>query len=89
MTCPLCHTRLVGKHRWFYWPLVILGCCVMGIPLAFLGSAKYDLAGALTGWIIGALAVGIPFDKFLERKFSVLEVREEKTSNKTTGGDVQ
>ena len=78
MICPLCHTKIVIKHRWFYWPLMLFGCFVIGIPLALLGGWKYDLAGTLIGWFIGCIAFGIPFDKFLESKFSVLKVREEK-----------
>jgi hypothetical protein len=68
---------------------MMIGCCVAGIPLALLGGAKYGLAGATTGWIVGALAVGIPFDRFLEIKFAVLKVRDDGTTNKTTGVDIQ
>jgi len=67
---------------------MILGCCILGIPLAILG-AKYGVAGILTGWLIGAFGVGIPFDRFLENRFSVLRMRQDKASNKLTGGDVQ
>jgi len=67
---------------------MILGCCILGIPLAILG-AKYGVAGILTGWLIGAFGVGIPVDRFLENRFSVLRMRQDKTSNKLTGGDVQ
>ena len=57
--------------------------------MALLGSANYGHFGTLTGWIIGASAVGIPFDRYLEVKFSVLKVREDATPNKTNGGDTQ
>jgi hypothetical protein len=67
---------------------MILGCCILGIPLA-IGGAKYGVAGVLTGWLIGAFGVGIPFDRFLEIKFSVLRMRQDETSNKPTEGDVQ
>jgi hypothetical protein len=67
---------------------MILGCCILGIPLAILG-AKYGVAGILTGWFIGAFGVGIPVDRFLESRVSVLRIRQDKTSNKLTGGDVQ
>ncbi len=67
---------------------MILGCCILGIPLAILG-ANYGVAGALTGWFIGAFGVGIPFDRFLEIRLSVLRMRQNETSNKPTGGDVQ
>jgi hypothetical protein len=61
---------------------------MLGIPLAISG-AKYGVAGALTGWLIGAFCVGIPFDRFLEIRFSVLRMRQDETSNKPTLGDVQ
>ena len=88
MSCPSCHAKLVCTHRWFYWPLLILGCCVLGIPLAIWG-AKYGVAGAMTGWLIGASCVGVPFDRFLEIRFSVLRMREDESSNKPTRSDVQ
>jgi hypothetical protein len=53
---------------------MILGCCILGIPLTILG-ANHGVAGALTGWFIGAFGVGIPIDRFLEIKFSVLRMR--------------
>jgi hypothetical protein len=67
---------------------VILGCCILGIPLAILG-AKYGIAGVMTGWLIGAFGVGLPFDRFLESRFSVLKMRQDKTSNKPFGADIQ
>jgi hypothetical protein len=67
---------------------MILGCCILGIPLAILG-ARYGVAGAMMGWFIGAFCVGIPFDRFLEIRFSVLRMRQDETSNKPTVGDVQ
>jgi hypothetical protein len=88
MSCPSCHTKLVTTHRWFYWPLMILGCCILGIPLAILG-ANYGVAGLLTGWFIGAFGAGITFDRFLEIRFSVLRMRQDETSNKPTGDGVQ
>ncbi len=88
VSCPSCYAKLVVTHRWFYWPLMILGCCILSIPLAIFG-ARYGVAGALTGWAIGAFVVGIPFDRFLEIRFSVLRMRQDKTSTEPTGGDVQ
>jgi hypothetical protein len=46
--------------------------------MALLGGTKYGLTGALLGWIIGGSAVGIPFDRLLEAKFSVLKVRRKR-----------
>ncbi len=86
--CPSCHAKLVSTHRWFYWPLMILGSCILGIPLAILG-ANFGLAGTLTGWLIGAFGFGVPFDRFLENRFSVLRLRQDEASNKPTGSDTQ
>ena len=80
MDCPSCNTTLQGTHRWFYWPLVIVGCCILGVPLAIFG-ANLGLVGALAGWFIGAFSIGIPFDRFLEIRFSVLKIREGESSN--------
>ncbi len=88
MACPSCQARLVTAHRWFYWPLITLGCCILGIPLAIVGT-KYGVTGALAGWFIGAFGIGVPFDRFLEIRFSVLRMRKDKTSNGPTGGEVQ
>jgi hypothetical protein len=66
---------------------MVLGCCILGIPLAILG-ANYGIAGALTGLLVGAFSVGLPFDRFLESRFSVLKLRQDETSNKPTGGDI-
>jgi hypothetical protein len=67
---------------------MILGCCILGIPLAILG-ANYGVAGSLAGWFIGAFCVGIPFDRFLEIRFSVLRIKQDETPNKLTGSEVQ
>ncbi|HUL29949.1 MAG TPA: hypothetical protein VLZ03_05790 [Thermodesulfobacteriota bacterium] len=88
MSCPSCHAKLVCTHRWFYWPLMILGCCILGVPLAILG-AKYGVTGAMVGWFIGAFGFGIPFDRFLEMRFSVLTIRRDETSNKPAISEVQ
>jgi hypothetical protein len=88
MSCPSCNAGLVIKHRWFYWPLMILGCCILSVPLAILG-AKYGVAGAAMGFLIGAFGVGLPFDRFLENRFSVLRMRQDETSTKPTEGDIQ
>ena len=70
--CPSCSTKLQGTHQWFYCPLLFLSCCILGVPLAILGST-YGFAGILSGWIIGAFSIGIPFDRFFESKFTLLK----------------
>jgi hypothetical protein len=74
-TCPLCQVKLIGKHRWFYFPLLIFGSGLLALPLSLLGGIQYGLTGALLGWILGYFIVAIPLDRFLEMKFSVLKVK--------------
>ena len=74
IACPQCHTKLNTKHPWFYLPLVIVGCCLLGVPLAYIGGSIFGPMGILAGWIIGAIGIGVPFDKFLETTFSVLKI---------------
>jgi len=73
--CPLCGTRLIGRHRWFYWPLVVAGACAGAIPLGYLG---YCVAGGAAiagiGAGIGGYLTGVPFDKWLESKFCILTI---------------
>ncbi len=59
----------------------------MGIPLAYLGGRTYDLVGGLAGLVAGAIVIGVPFDWFLENKFSVLRIRDAKSSNKPDADD--
>jgi hypothetical protein len=74
--CPSCGVRLVGKHRWFYWPLLVVGCCIMGGPLSLAGAYLCGLTGALIGGTTGCIMSGIPFDRYLEERFSVLKPRQ-------------
>jgi hypothetical protein len=67
---------------------MILGCCILGIPLAILG-ANYGVAGAAMGFFVGAFGVGLPFDRFLESRFSVLRMRQDEASTKPSGDDIQ
>lgn len=78
LRCPLCATGLVGRHRWFYWPLTVLGCTSLALPLGIVGARVIDHHGALVGWIIGGLTLGIPVDRYLEGRFTVLRVRNRK-----------
>ena len=85
--CPLCKTKLIGNHHWFYWPLMLLGCCLAGIPLAIWGEVEYGFAGFLSGLIIGILLGGIPFDRYLESKFSILKVNKNDSSTMPSEDD--
>ena len=71
--CPFCDARLVLKHRWFYWPAMVLGG-------ALVCAAFFALGNSLTGSIVvtmaftflGGLLCVLPADKYLETHFSVL-----------------
>lgn len=67
--CPSCRTPLKGKHRWFYFPMAVLGVCILGVP--------FGLLFGIPGWIVGASLSGFPFDLMLEKKFLTLEVRKQ------------
>ena len=75
LRCPHCATELIGKHRWFYWPLMILGCTSLALPLGMLGAHISGHHGALIGWSIGGLSLGLPVDRYLEARFSLLRAR--------------
>ncbi len=93
--CPECQARLRLRHNWWiYFPLIMLGCCLAGIPLGYLvekcwGNTLYAGAGWLVGWVLGAPLSGVPTDLFLERKFSKVELDvrqpDEKKENQEPG----
>jgi hypothetical protein len=60
----------------------------VGIPLAYIGGRRYDLVGGLAGCVLGAIAIGVPFDWFLENKFGVLGSKDTKSSNKLDAATV-
>ena len=70
LKCPLCQTPLKGKHRWFYWALLVLSALASAGPLTHYWGALAGLAG-------GVIVV-IPVDFILEGKFSVLEIRNSR-----------
>ena len=86
MDCPSCRKKLVVTHRWFYWPLMLIGVCILGIPLAVCGS-KFGIGGTSVGWFIGGFSGGIPFDRFLEERFSVLKPRPDEVSKEAIDSD--
>lgn len=73
-SCPSCGARLVLKHRWFYWPAMVLGGALLCAPLAVLG---YRLTGSMVVTMlaagIGWLLSGVPADYYLEARFSLLK----------------
>ncbi len=83
-TCSACGVGLKGRHAWHYAPLMVLGCCVAGAPLALLGHHYYDRIGAMAGWALGALLSGFPVDKYLEERFGRLSVAKEKARDSGT-----
>ncbi len=76
--CPACGTGLKRKHKWYYFPLLLAGCCFIGAPLALLGYRQYGEVGAVAGWALGALVSGVPIDKILEGNISRLAEVEKK-----------
>jgi len=79
--CPCCKKPLAGKHRWYYWPLMVLGCCVCGVPFAYLAGTRFGLVAGTGAGIVGGLISGIPFDNYLESRFTILVVRQDGAAN--------
>jgi hypothetical protein len=84
--CPSCGIGLVGKHTWFYWPLLVLACCILAIPFGYLGAKNFGVIGVIAGIAFGGLLSGIPIDKFLESKFSILKVQQTDSANRHPAG---
>lgn len=80
--CPGCQRPLVGRHRWWYWPLLVLGCCACGVPCAILVGIHFGRAAALGAWIVGGLISGMPFDKYLENRFTALVAQPGRSGNR-------
>jgi len=72
----MCGAALKGQHRWWYWPLMVLGCFAFGFPVACIVASYLGFGAGIGGWIVGGLISGIPFDKFLESRFSILHVQQ-------------
>lgn len=78
--CPVCGTALQGKHLWWYWPLMLLGCLALGVPLACIIALRFGLRAGVIGWAAGAMISGFPVDKFLESRFTILQIRQDANS---------
>ena len=72
--CPLCGTRLVGRHNRWYWP-VLVTAALFGAVVGHLTAYPYGPFAIVCGQFLGALIVGMPTDWYLESRFSILEVR--------------
>ncbi len=84
-SCPACGGVLKGRRPWYYWPLMLAGCCFTGVPLGLLGLLYFDATGAIAGWALGALISGVPIDKYLEDKLGRLsEDKKKAPDNRTT-----
>jgi hypothetical protein len=84
-SCPNCHTRLIGKHCWFYWPLLILLsliCLLTVVQFILSALFYYGLIFSIIGCIIGSLLIILPFDKFLESKFCILKLDKKYSDTK-------
>ena len=78
LPCPLCHTRIIAKQRWFYWPVVILFASIISIPILIIHNHVYGIVC----WIILVFIVGLPFDKYLDNRFVELEIDKKYSDNK-------
>ncbi len=90
LTCPACGAGMELRHKWFYGPLLVAGCCVTGAPMAMLAYYYFGEPGRIPGWLLGAVIAGFPIDKHLENKFGVLKAdkktaHDEKAEKPTTG----
>jgi hypothetical protein len=74
--CPSCAAPLTGVHRWYYWPLLLLGGCAFGLPLGWIAYRQYGWRMGLIAGFFGSLLSGVPIDRFLESRFTILKVRE-------------
>jgi hypothetical protein len=84
MSCPDCGARLVGRHRWFYYPALVSAWLLLFVPIALLGFRFDDsmvmmMATATVSWLLV-----LPFDRYLDDRFAVLTpmVKEEAPTNK-------
>ncbi len=71
----MCEVALRMQHYWWYWPYMLLGCLAFGIPVGLIAYIYFGFWTGVGGWVVGALTSGIPFDKFLESRFSILRVQ--------------
>lgn len=62
--------------------MLALGCCVCGVPCAYLIGIRLGPAAGLGAWIVGGVISGIPFDKYLESRFAILVVRPNRSGDK-------
>lgn len=74
-SCPACGITLKGKHRWWYWPLMVLGCFALGVPVACIVAKLFGFWAGVGGWMAGAFISGLPVDRFLEDRFSILQAQ--------------
>ena len=79
--CPACGAALRRQHHRWYWPLMLLGCCAFGVPAAFIVGSYFGSWAGIGGWLVGGAISGIPFDKFLESRYSILHVQEGAAAN--------
>jgi hypothetical protein len=53
---------------------MVLGCSASGIPVACIAAISFGWRAGIGGWVVGGLISGVPFDKFLEGRCSILQV---------------
>ncbi len=84
MSCPNCDARLVGKHRWSYYPALVSAWLLLFAPIALLGFRFDDsmvmmMATATVSWLLV-----LPFDRYMDDRFAVLNPmdKEEAPTNR-------
>ena len=81
MSCPNCGARLVGKHRWFYYPALVSAWMLLFVPIALLGfrlnnSMVMMMATATISWLLV-----LPFDRYMDDRFAVLDPVDKKDAS--------
>ena len=73
--CPKCGAALAGTHHWWYWPLIVLGCYAIPVPLGILVGHLFGETAGVVVVGVGIVVFGALSDKFLESRFGILRVR--------------
>lgn len=77
-------SRVDGALSPKIWMLRTLGTLVGGVPVGILGY-QYGSSLGLVGFVVGALATGLPIDKYIDGRYRQLTAtNEEKQSRDAT-----
>jgi|LAHU01.1.fsa_nt_gb hypothetical protein len=79
--CPHCQAPLKGKHRLFYWPIILLAIIATVGPVTYYCYERFGFTAGMISGVLLALVVVLPLDIVMERKFSIPQVRQNKKSD--------